>query len=200
MLVGGLGFGVWAAPWAVETVGALLPAPAWMAVPLSFLTWVATLAAGAALGFALALVLAAPILDRLSRQTERIIRGSSEDRGSGLAWELKESLLGAFYFLAAAPGIFLLTFIPLIGPALALLWAAFALAFQFTDPPLTRRGLGFSQKRAWHRRYRAETIGFGLAGLAGLLIPLADLLVAPALAVGATLLVLDLETRDGAGQ
>jgi hypothetical protein len=32
------------------------------------------------------------------------------------------------------------------------------------------------------------------------LIPLADLLVVPALAVGATLLVLDLEERDGAGQ
>ncbi|HLE70636.1 MAG TPA: EI24 domain-containing protein, partial [Vicinamibacteria bacterium] len=112
-------------------------------------------------------------------------------------WEVKESLRGAFYFLAAAPGIFLLAFIPIIGPPLAVLWAGFALAFQFSDPPLTRRGLDFGQKRAWHRRYRPEAVGFGITGLIALLIPFADLLVAPALAVGATLLVLDLEDRDG---
>jgi uncharacterized protein involved in cysteine biosynthesis len=157
------------------------------------------LSAGAALGLGLALLLVSPILDQLSRRVERIARGVSDDRGSGLAWEIKESLRGAFYFLAAAPGIFVLAFIPVVGPGLAVLWAGFALAFQFSDPPLTRRGLGFREKRAWHRRYRAEAVGFGLAGLVAFLIPLADLLVAPALAAGATLLVLDLEERDGKG-
>jgi uncharacterized protein involved in cysteine biosynthesis len=167
-----------------------------MAGPLGILAWLATLAAGVALGLGVALLLVSPILDRLSRRVERIRRGIADDRGNGLAWEVKESLHGAFYFLAAAPGIFALAFLPVIGPALALLWTAFALVFQFTDSPLTRRGLDFSQKRRWHRRHRAETVGFGLAGIAGLLVPFADILVAPALAVGATLLVLDLEARE----
>lgn len=197
LVVGGLFFGAWVEPW-VE--GLLLPEdpiPLWLELPTRFLVWMATLSAAAALGLGVALILLSPILERLSRQVERIVRGTADDRGSGLAWEIKESLRGAFYFIAAAPGIFLLAFVPIAGPALALLWAGFALAFQFSDPPLTRRGLGFREKRAWHRRYRAEAVGFGLAGLLAFLIPLADLLVAPALAAGATLLVVDLEDRDG---
>jgi uncharacterized protein involved in cysteine biosynthesis len=46
----------------------------------------------------------------------------------------------------------------------------------------------------------ARAVGFGITGLVALLIPFADLLVAPALAAGATLLVLDLEDRDGEGE
>lgn len=198
LVFGGLVFGVWAAPWLEGRLAPENALPPWLALPAGFVIWVTSLSAGAALGLGLALVLVSPILDRLSRGVERIARGAADDRGSGLAWEVKESLRGAFYFLFAAPGILLLAFIPIVGPVLALLWAAFALAFQFSDPPLTRRGLGFRQKRAWHRRYRAEAVGFGLAGLLAFLIPFADLLVAPALAAGATLLVLKLEERgDG---
>ena len=170
--------------------------PRWLSLLSGFLITVATLTAGVVLGLGVALLLVSPILDRLSRRVERLVRGAADDRGSGLAWELKESMRGAFYFLAAAPGILLFAIIPVIGPPLAMLWAGFALAFQFSDPPLTRRGLGFGAKRAWHGRYRAETLGFGVAGLMALLIPLADLLVPPALAAGATLLVLDLEDRE----
>ena len=198
-LVGGLLLGLWAAPFVERLLAPGEPVPPWLAFPVRVLIWMATLSAGAAVGFGVALLLVSPILDQLSRRVERLVRGATDDRGSGLAWEVKESLRGAFYFLAAAPGILLLAFIPIIGPALAVLWAGFALAFQFSDPPLTRRGLDFGQKRAWHRRYRAEAVGFGITGLVALLIPFADLLVAPALAVGATLMVLDLEDRDGEG-
>jgi CysZ protein len=197
LLVGGFLLGLWAAPVVEERLVNGGSIPASLELLSGILVWMATLSAGGAVGFGLALLLVAPILDQLSRRVERIARGAADDRGSGLAWEVKESLRGAFYFLAAAPGIFLLAFIPVVGPALAVLWAGFALAFQFSDPPLTRRGLGFGQKRVWHRHYRPEALGFGIAGLVALLIPFADLLVAPALAAGATLLVLDLERRDG---
>jgi CysZ protein len=197
LLVGGLLFGLWAAPFVEERLVGGGSLPKGLELLSGFLIWMATLSAGAALGFGLALLLVAPILDQISRRVERIVRGAAGDRGSGLAWEVKESLRGSFYFLAAAPGILLLAFIPIVGPALAVLWAGFALSFQFSDPPLTRRGLGFRQKRAWHRRYRPEAVGFGIAGLFTLLIPFADLFAAPALAVGATLLVLRLEDRDG---
>jgi CysZ protein len=200
LLVGGFALGLWAAPFVEERLVKGGSLPSWLELLSGILVWMATLGAGGAVGFGLALLLVSPILDQISRRVERIARGAADDRGSGLAWEVKESLRGAFYFLAAAPGIFVLAFIPVVGPALAILWAGFALAFQFSDPPLTRRGLGFGQKRAWHRRYRPEAVGFGVAGLVALLIPFADLLVAPALAAGATLLVVDLEGRDGEGE
>lgn len=167
--------------------------PDWIGLPISLLLWVATLGAGMFLGLGLAFLLAAPILDQLSRRVEARIRGEVQDRGRGLRWEVLESLRGALYFLVAAPGVFLLGLVPLLGPLLALLWGARALAFQLTDPPLTRRGLSFQDKRRWHRRWLPEGEGFGLAGMIALLVPLANLLLAPSLAAGGTLLVLDLE-------
>ncbi|MGH9392003.1 MAG: EI24 domain-containing protein, partial [Vicinamibacteria bacterium] len=126
LVLGGLFFGAWAAPWVEGRLAPEDAIPPWLELPIRFLIWMATLGAGAALGLGLALILVSPILDRLSRQVERIVRGTADDRGSGLAWEVKESLRGAFYFLAAAPGILLLAFIPLIGPPLAVLWGGFA--------------------------------------------------------------------------
>ena len=92
--------------------------------------------------------------------------------------------------------MFLLGLIPLVGPFLSLAWGGRAVAFQMTDPALTRRGLAFRDKRRWHRAWRAESTGFGLAGMVGLLVPLANLLLGPALVAGGTLLVLDLEAVE----
>jgi CysZ protein len=193
LLLSGFALGVWAGPWVEQHLLSAGPTPPALEVLVRFIARVASAVAGTALGLGLALLLIAPILDRISRKVERIVRGAVDDRGSGLAWEIEQSLRGSFYFLAAAPGILLLALIPLIGPLLALLWGGFALSFQFTDPPLTRRGLDFQAKRGWHRRHRPEAVGFGLVGLLAFVIPLADLFVAPALAVGGTLLVLNLE-------
>ncbi|HEY6555456.1 MAG TPA: hypothetical protein VI669_19015, partial [Vicinamibacteria bacterium] len=56
--------------------------------------------------------------------------------------------------------------------------------------------LSFAHKKIWHLRWRAEVVGFGLAALVALLIPLLNAFLPPALAVGATRLVLDLEGLD----
>lgn len=167
--------------------------PEWLALPISLLLGLATVAAGAFLGFGVALALAAPLLDELSRRVEARARGESEDASRGLRAEIVDSLKGALYFLAAAPGMFLLGFIPILGPLLSVLWGGRAVAMQMTDPALTRRGLRFADKRGWHREWRVETLGFGVAGMLGLIVPLANLLIAPALVTGGTLLVLDLE-------
>ncbi len=155
--------------------------------------WVGVLGAGMALGLAVALLLSAPLLDRLSRLTELKMRGPFADRSGGLRWELAQSLRGSFYLLLRAPFIFLLGLIPVLGPTVGILWGAHCLALQQTDMALTRRGFEFPRRRAWHRRYRAESVGFGLAGLLLLVTPLAGLLIAPVLAVGATLLVMEIE-------
>jgi CysZ protein len=91
--------------------------------------------------------------------------------------------------------VLLLSLVPVVGAPLALLWGGHALALQQTDPALTRRGLDFQARRRWHRRFRPESLGFGAAGLALLLVPIANLLLIPALTVGATRLVMELDDQ-----
>jgi CysZ protein len=167
--------------------------PEWLALPLSVLLWVATVGAGGFLGLGIALLLAAPLLDQLSRRVEARVRGVAPDTSPGLVFEVVQSMRGAVYFLIAAPGVFLLGFVPLVGPFLSLMWGARAIALQMTDPSLSRRGMRFADKRRFHREWRAESQGFGLAGMVGFVVPLANLLLGPALVTGGTLLVLDLE-------
>jgi len=190
----GLVLAVFAGPW-LEARVAPAPGsmPVWVELPVSLLLWVATLGSGVFLGLGLALVLASPILDQLSRQVEARARGRTAESGRGLGWEAGQAVRGSLYFLAAAPGVFLLGLIPVAGPFLSMAWGARAVAFQMTDPALTRRGRSFAEKRRWHRGWRPESLGFGLAGMVGLLVPFANLLVGPALVAGGTLLVLDLE-------
>jgi uncharacterized protein involved in cysteine biosynthesis len=183
--------------------GALAPSSDKIGETLSLAAWLAlavvTVVAGSLLGFALGLVLAAPVLDQLSRRTERRILGQTTDAALGLRWEVTQSLRGAFYFAAAVPLAFLIGLIPFVGPPLATAWAGYALAFQILDGPLSRHGLDFTGKRRWHRHWRAETMGFGLLSLLSLLVPFANLLVAPSLIVGATRLVIELGTEAGKG-
>ncbi len=172
--------------------------PVWAELLVSLLLWTAILGSGVFLGLGLALALTSPSLDLLSSHVEARIRGRSAKSARGTAWEALQALRGSLYFLAAAPGVFLLGLIPVVGPFLAVAWGSWALAFQMTDPALSRRGMSFSEKRRWHRSWRAESVGFGLAGMVALLVPVANLILAPALVAGGTLLVLDLEDVDTA--
>lgn len=192
-LVAGLVLGAFSVEWLEGRLAHLRPVSGALGFLLTLALWVGALSAGLALGLAAALLLAAPLLDRLSRLTERQARGSWADRSQGLRWEITESLRGSLYLLLRAPLIFLLGLVPIVGPILSLFWGAHALALQQTDLALTRRGFEFARRRAWHRRYRAESMGFGLASLLLLVIPLANLVIAPVLTVGATRLVMEIE-------
>jgi uncharacterized protein involved in cysteine biosynthesis len=67
--------------------------------------------------------------------------------------------------------VFILSLIPIVGPPLGLLWGSYALAFQQTDAALARRGLDFGERRAWHRYWKLESMGFGITGLLTLIVP-----------------------------
>ncbi|HVO11480.1 MAG TPA: EI24 domain-containing protein [Vicinamibacteria bacterium] len=168
-------------------------APSWLELPISLLLTVATIGGGVFLGLGIALLLSAPLLDLLSRRVERRARGSVPEPGRGVGWETAQALRGAVYFLIAAPGVFALGLIPVLGPFLSVLWGARAVAFQMTDPALSRRGLAFAEKRRWHHEWLPESEGFGLAGMIGMLVPFANLLLGPALVTGGTLLVLEID-------
>ena len=196
---GGIVLGAFSIRWFETTV---LPAQGGMSPVVSLLLtlafWVGALAAGVLVGLGLALMLAAPALDALSRKVEERQNGGYPAAGAGLRWELTESLKASLYFLAAAPGVLLLSLIPVVGAPMGLLWGGHALALQQTDPALTRRGLEFKARRRWHGRFRPESLGFGAAGLLLLLVPLANLLLIPALTVGATRLVMELDDQPQA--
>ncbi|HSD26618.1 MAG TPA: EI24 domain-containing protein [Vicinamibacteria bacterium] len=170
--------------------------PVWLELPVSLLLWTTILGSGVFLGLGVALALTSPALDVLSSQVEARFRGRTVTSGRGSGWEALQALRGSLYFVAAAPGVFLLGLVPVVGPLLAVAWGGWALSFQMTDPALSRRGMSFADKRRWHRSWRAESLGFGLAGMVGLLVPLANLILGPALVTGGTLLVLDLEDLD----
>jgi CysZ protein len=182
---------------AVHLGPSILPAagqvPDFLGILVTLALWIGSLLAGLTVGLAVALLLAAPALERLSRLVEIRAGGRAPESSAGLAQEAVQAFRGALYFAGVAPLVFLLSLIPLVGPFVAALWGAYALAFQHTEAPLARRGLGFGARRQWHRRWRAESLGFGLAGLITLVVPIVNLLLAPALTVGATLLVLELE-------
>jgi len=193
-ILAGFFMGLYAIP-LLEKV--LVPGEGKIAERLGFLLtlalWVGAVVAGMILGLAVALLLSAPILERISRQVEARVRGEAIEHYRGLRWEMLQSFKGSMYFVFAAPVALLLSLIPLVGPVAGALWGAHALAFQQTDVPLARRGRNFRARREWHRRYRAESMGFGLAGLVTLLVPFVNMLIGPALSVGGTLLVLEFE-------
>ncbi len=193
LLFGGLILGLFGIRSVEATFAPLLARlPEWADLIVTLALWAGTLVASLLLGLALALMLTAPLCERLSRRVERLAGGVVPETDRGLAWELTQALRGSLYFLAAAPGILLLNLVPVLGPLIGALWGAHALAHQLTDAPLTRRGFDFRARRAWHGAWRAESLGFGLAALVALIVPAANLLLGPALAVGGTLLVIEL--------
>jgi CysZ protein len=199
LMAAGFVLGLFAIP-GIEGVFAprLAQVESWLRVAALVALWLTCVGSGLLLGLALALLLTAPILERFSHRIERLARGVVPDAAQGLGWEVNQSVRGAAYFLAAAPFAFFLGLVPVAGPLLGALWGAHALSFQQTDAPLSRRGLSFAARRRWHRRWRPESLGFGLASLLSLAVPLVNLVLTPALAAGATLFVLELEPADAA--
>jgi CysZ protein len=199
-LVGGLVFGLWLAR---EVAGEtpLRDFTDLAPVILKGVVAVAVVASSAILAVALAFVVASPFLDLLSRRVEAQEGGITDYANGSLRWELVQSLWSDLYFLRAAPIVFVLSLIPFVGPVLGALWGAHALSLQETDVPLARRGLRFKERRVWHRARRAESLGFGLAGLLPMIAFPLNLVLAPlstpALAIAATLFVIDEEKKAG---
>lgn len=168
--------------------------PVWMSFVIFTGLWAGCLAAGAILALAIAFALLGPLFERLSQKVEELsgltVRGSR-----GLRWEMVQSLKTAAYFALSAPVAILLGLVPFLGPVLALGFTGHRVAFQSTDAVLLRRGMGFRDRQEFHRRFRPETVGFGVASV--LLFPLMNVLAVPVFIVAATRLVNDLEAvRD----
>ena len=172
----------------------LRSAPAWFSFVMVTGLWAGCLAAGAIVALALAFALLGPLFEKLSQRVEEIsgikVRGTK-----GLKWEIVQSMKTAAYFILSAPVAILLGLIPFLGPLLALAFTGHRVAFESTDAVLLRRGLDFAARQEFHRRFRPETLGFGVASV--LLFPIMTVLAVPVFVVAATRLVNDLETVQG---
>src|SRR6188472_477394 len=88
-VIGGTVLGLFAMPF-LEKV--LVPGEGKIADQVGFVLtlalWVGTLIAGMILGLAVALLLSAPILERISRQVEARVRGEAVEHSRGLGWEM----------------------------------------------------------------------------------------------------------------
>jgi uncharacterized protein involved in cysteine biosynthesis len=167
--------------------------PALLGLALTLSLWFGVVVATTALGLAISLLITAPLLERLSRKVEAQLGGRGAGRVPSEQWDFALSMRTGLVFVAAALASLALAIVPLVGPFLSAAVSAPLLAYQAIDPTLTRRDFAFAQKKLWHSRWRAEVVGFGLAALVALLVPVVNALLPSALAVGATRLVLDLE-------
>jgi CysZ protein len=95
------------------------------------------------------------------------------------------------YFLPRALGLLALHFVPGVNALAPFLWLAFAawmLALEYADYPMSNHGFTFAGQRPHLRRWRLTTFGFGGLVALALLVPLLNLFVMPAAVAGATLM------------
>ncbi len=197
-----LACGVLAGAFTLPRIEGLIPLdnldlPDWLDLGIQMGLWVGVTLAGMVVGLACALVITVPLLERLAMRVEKRIVPPG---GCGLparSWALLRPLPTALVLLLVTPAVLLLGLIPIAGPILGGLWGAYALGFQQLYNPLARRGLDPAARRLWLRRHQVEALGFGAAAVTILLAPGPNLvlapLLAPALAIGSTVLVEEIE-------
>ena len=90
--------------------------PEWIALPTSVLLWIATVGAAAFLGLGIALALASPLLEQLSRRVEARARGLAAGRVARTRVRARPVAARDGLLPGAAPVLLLLGFVPIVGP------------------------------------------------------------------------------------
>lgn len=155
-------------------------------------------------GILIGAIIAGPFHEKLSEVVERIATGRpppdeplsittlTKDAGRAVRSAVQRLVLFALLYVP----LFFLSLVPvigLVGLAGTLVYSAFFLALNFTDPVLERRKLPLPRKIGWASDALAPWLGFGAALLGVMLVPLLQLVLAPALVTAGTLLYLDVE-------
>jgi len=186
------------ANWIFEYSQSLLPA--WLDFLAFILVPVFLLLSAVVMFFSFTLVanlIASPFNGLLAEAVEYRLAGRElpalsltavvREAGRTVVSELKK--LG--YILIRLIPLLLLFFIPVIGP---LVWAGFSawmLAISYVDYPLANHGLAFPEQRALLGGRRWLGLGFGVAVMAAMAVPVINFIVMPCAVAGATALCLD---------
>lgn len=110
-----------------------------------------------------------------------------------IMWEialrsLKREIIKFFYFAPRLIIILLLSFIPVVGPVLAGLWAAWSLALNFLDYPSDNDKIDFAGMKVQMSKKRFASLTFGGVALGLGSVPLLNIVAMPASIAAATLL------------
>lgn len=172
----------------------MLYLPSW----LDFLAWIvlAVLALFLVLvyGYSFSMitnVIAAPFYGFLAERAEELVTGKQLDGETLLQMiprTLARELRKVWYFLWRSLLILLLSFIPLIGPLIAALWAAWSMSIQYSDYAADNHQWPFRTLRQSLRRRAPSSLGFGAIVMLGMMVPLLNILIIPAAVIGGTLL------------
>jgi CysZ protein len=133
----------------------------------------------------------APFLDAMSLRAERLVEPGFADPGLGppvfsaILGEIRKLVNALFWGAVCLLGNLV---VPGSGALLGLYLALKFLALDFLDYPMSRRGLGPAQRKAFFRRNLGATSGFALGTLLFLTLPLFGLLAVPSCVVAGTLL------------
>ncbi len=143
-------------------------------------------------------VVAAPFLELLTRKVEQLAHvAGAPDWADTSLWQdvlraLRQSLKRLGLYLLIMLPLWLLNLLPLLGQvlyvAISFLVTCFFLTLSFLDYPLDRRGLSLAAKLKYVRSLGWDWLGFGAAVFGLGILPVLNLLLLPAAAVGGTLL------------
>ena len=142
-------------------------------------------------------LIAAPFNDILSEKTEQMIRGTSSDEPfsvrlmfSDAVRSMGDEVKKISLFLGAMGLLLLINFIPLVGPLVfalcSIILTLYFLVIEYTGFVCSRKRIDFVQQRAFIRSQRAQALGFGVAVMLTLMLPLVQLLTIPLAVVAAT--------------
>jgi len=150
----------------------------------------------------LANIIAAPFYGHLAAKTWKLL----DARAGRVSVQAGEPALGqlvaaefkrAGYFITRALPFLLLSVIPVvnvISPFAWLLFGAWCVALEYFAYPLENLGILFAEQRQLAKKMRLGLLSFGAATMAGLALPVLNIIVAPAAVIGATVYVY--ETKD----
>jgi CysZ protein len=145
---------------------------------------------------ALTLLIGGPFYERIAEEAEQRLGLDTRDDGApwwrSLGRGLRDLLALTVMALVGTLVLFVLGFVPLVGPIVApigtALLGAWLLSLEMIGLVFQRRGLRFGDRRRTLRRHRATALGFGLPTYLLCLVPVAPLIVIPSAVVGGTLM------------
>jgi len=142
-------------------------------------------------------VIASPFLDVLSARVERIHSGRVTDTGQGVVGGALRAFRAegarAVFFLGIQAAWIALALVPGLQPVAVVglfVSSALFLPLDYTGYLLDRRGVRFSERRAWLMRHRGCMFGFGATAFVTYLVPGLNFLCLPLLVTAGTLLAL----------
>jgi CysZ protein len=144
-------------------------------------------------------IVAAPFNSALSEAIEEHLTGRPLVNQVGVVQGAMRGILTGigrlFLFILLYPPIFLTQLIPVAGfiihPILAVLYGAFVLSLDFTDPTFERHLDTFRQKAGYIWRRKPLYLGFGLTAVAMAIVPIINFLLLPLCVTAAAMIYLE---------